>query len=293
MTRLRASRCKRSTCRIARLDSKTAAAFGFSEGAKSIERRLAGAESSGFLIAKDVAGEPGFAAKRDGSIALRRNLGPVGVTLSGEAGSVWQDVKTDATGSPYRLAGISVDHNFGKTWLSLGLSNLDEHQTLLGGRMGGALGGGGSNTRFLDLEARRELGSGWAASLAGRRGWTDFAGGRFQTGAYSFDLAKNGIFGSRDRFGVRLAQPLRIESGGFALMLPTAYDYTTETATSSLSRFSLTPSGREIDAELSYGSSVLGDAGWVGGNLFIRRQPGHIATSDNDYGAAIRFALGF
>jgi len=60
-----------------------------------------------------------------------------------------------------------------------------------------------------------------------------------------------------------------------------------------MSRLSLTPSGREIDAELSYGSSVLGEQGWIGGNLFLRRQPGHIAAADDDYGAAIRFTLGF
>ena len=76
-------------------------------------------------------------------------------------------------------------------------------------------------------------------------------------------------------------------------MLPTAYDYSTLTATSTLSYLSLTPSGRELDGELSYGSRVLGDNGWFGGNLFLRRQPGHIAAADTDYGAAIRFSLGF
>jgi hypothetical protein len=76
-------------------------------------------------------------------------------------------------------------------------------------------------------------------------------------------------------------------------MLPTAYDYSTQTATSSWSTYSLTPSGREIDAELSYGSSLWDGSGWLGGNLFVRRQPGHVASADNDYGAAIRFTLGF
>ena len=42
---------------------------------------------------------------------------------------------------------------------------------------------------------------------------------------------------------------------------------------------SLTPSGREIDAELSYGTGLLGGNGWLGGNLFYRRQPGHIAAA--------------
>ncbi|HEU4705090.1 MAG TPA: S8 family serine peptidase, partial [Sphingomicrobium sp.] len=278
---------------IARLDSKTAVALGFSEGAKAMERRLSGAEAGAFLIAKDISADPGFAARRDGSLALRRNLGPVGVTLSAESGDVWNEVKTSATGSPYRWTSVSVDRNFGRTWLSAGLSRLDEKQTLLGGRMGKALGGGGSNSLFLDVEARRELGKGWTASLSGRRGWTDFAGGRFETGAYGFDLSRQGVLGWDDRLGLRLSQPLRVESGGFAMMLPTGYDYATGAATSSLSRFSLTPSGREVDAELSYGSSLLGDRGWIGGNLFIRRQPGHIARADDDYGAAIRFTLGF
>ena len=56
---------------------------------------------------------------------------------------------------------------------------------------------------------------------------------------------------------------------------------------------SLSPSGRELDAELSYGSGLLGGKAWVGGNLFYRRQPGHIAASPDDVGAALRFSLGF
>ena len=38
---------------------------------------------------------------------------------------------------------------------------------------------------------------------------------------------------------------------------------------------------------------LMDGSGWLGGNLFMRRQPGHIAAADNDYGAAIRFTLGF
>ena len=76
-------------------------------------------------------------------------------------------------------------------------------------------------------------------------------------------------------------------------MLPSAYDYSTLTASSSWTTYSLTPSGRAIDAELSYGSGLWDGSGWLGGNLFMRRQPGHIASAENDYGAAIRFTLGF
>ena len=93
--------------------------------------------------------------------------------------------------------------------------------------------------------------------------------------------------------GLRLSQPLRVENGGFAAWLPTSYDYATGTATNSITRMSLTPSGREIDGELSYGSSLLNGNAWLGTNLFYRRDPGHIADAKDDVGAAIRFTLGF
>jgi hypothetical protein len=278
---------------IARLDSKTAVAFGFAEGAKAMQRRLSGVEPGAFLIAKDVAGDPGFAAKRTGSMAVRHAFGGTGVTVSGETGSVWQETKTSAFGSPYRYTSVALDRSFGGNWLSAEISRLEEKQTLLGGRMSGALGGGGANTMFLDLEALREFGGGWSAGLTARRGWTSFASGKFETGAYGMDVAKLGVLGSNDKLGLRIAQPLRVEHGGFAMLLPTSYDYATATATDSFSRFSLTPSGREIDAELSYGANLLDGNAWLGGNLFARRQPGHIADSPADVGAAIRLALNF
>ena len=277
---------------IARLDRKTAVAFGFGEGAKSIERQLTGAEAGAFLIAKDVAGEPGFAARRGASMAVRRNLGPVNLTVSSEEGEVWTDVPTRATGSPYRMATASFDKYFGNSWASLSLSRLDEKDTLLGGRVGAAFGGGGgSSSTFLDLELRQNFGSGFSAAASARRGWTSFGGGSFQSGAYAVDFAKTGLFGSNDRLGLRVSQPLRIDKGGFALMLPTGYDYATESATNSLSRFSLSPSGREIDGEISY-ATALG-MGWLSGNLFYRHQPDHRASADADVGAAVRYTLRF
>jgi hypothetical protein len=155
------------------------------------------------------------------------------------------------------------------------------------------LGGGGSNTVFVDAEARHDWGNGWTSGLSARRGWTSFAAGKFETGAYAFDVAKLGLLSDSDRLGLRLAQSLRVEHGGIAKWLPTSWDYANSTASDSFSRMSLSPSGRELDAELSYGLSVLSGKAWMGGNLFYRRDPGHIATSPDDVGAAIRLSLGF
>ena len=278
---------------VARISDKTAVAFGFAEGAKAMERRLNGAGSGSFLIARDVAGDPGFQAARDGSIAVRRQFGRTGVTVSGETGDVWQDVRTSATGSPYRFANIALDRSFGANWLSAGIGRLEEKQSLLGGRMAAALGGGGSTSMFLDVEARHGFGNGWSAGLSGRRGWTHFAAGSFASGAYGLDVSKLGLFSAGDRFGLRIAQPLRIARGGFATWLPTGFDYDLGTATMTRSTLSLSPSGREIDGEVSYGSSLLNGKGWFGGNLFYRRQPGHVAAANADVGAGLRMSLSF
>jgi hypothetical protein len=278
---------------IARVDDKTAVAFGFSEGAKAMERRLSGTGGDAFLIARDVAGDPGFGASRGASMALRHEFGGTGVTVSAETGNVWNQVQTTADGSPYRWTSVTIDRALGSNWLSVGMSRLDEQQSLLGGRMSDVLGGGGSSSTFVDAEARHDFGGGWNAALSARRGWTRFAAGSFQTAAYGIDFGKTGLFGDRDRLGLRLSQPLRVEHGGFAMLLPTAYDYATGRATSSYSTMSLRPNGREMDAELSYGSALLGGNGWLGGNLFYRNQPGHIADAAPDTGAAVRFTLGF
>jgi hypothetical protein len=104
-------------------------------------------------------------------------------------------------------------------------------------------------------------------------------------------LAKLGLFGGSDRLGFRLSQPIRIESGGLATMLPTGYDYATGLTTNGLQRLSLSPSGREIDAELSYGTRL--GSGWIGGNIFARQNPGHVAGAKPDVGAAIRTSFAF
>jgi hypothetical protein len=278
---------------LARLGDKTAVAFGFAGGAKAMERRLTGAGAGSFLIASDIIGNPGFSARRGGSIAVRHRFGKAAITISGESGSVWQEVRTSATGSPYRFVSLAADRALGRSWLSIAASRLDERHSLLGGRMSPVLGGGGASTLFLDAEARHNFGGGWSTSLTARRGWTHFNGGRFETDAYALDLAKAAILSGADSIGLRVAQPLRVEHGGLALMLPTSYDYARLAATDTLSRLSFTPSGRELDAELSYGTNLLHGNGWVGGNLFYRRQPGHIASVPDDRGAAVRFSLSF
>ena len=277
---------------VARVDNRTAVALGFAEGSKAMQRRLAGVETTAFMVAKDVTGTSVFSSRTGSSMALRRQLGPTGLTLSSETGEVWHDVPAEAHGAPWRGMSLALDGRLGSTWLSAGLTRLNERRTLLGGHMGPLFGGGGSKSLFFDLEARRALGSGVSFALTARHGWTDSASSSFRSAAYGFDLAKHGLFGQADRLTFRLAQPLRITKGGLEVSLPTAYSYDSRTPIVSLQRFSLAPKGREVDAELSYGSPIL-SSGWLGTNLYVRHEPGHIAYAETDVGAAIRFTLGF
>jgi hypothetical protein len=278
---------------LARIDSKTRLALGISDSAKSLERKLSGASGGGFLIARDTSGEPGFSARRGESAALRREFGGrTGLTFSMEEGEVDRPSDFSQRALPYRMGTISVDRAVGRNgWASFGMTRLDEQRSLLGGELGSSFGGGGSASWFADAEYRHDLGSDVTATLAARRGWTAFSGGQFTSGAYSFDLARTGLFGEADRLGFRLSQPLRIDGGGLAMMLPTGYDYATGVTSFGMSRLSLTPTGREIDAELGY-STMIG-AGSLGTNLFVRRQPGHVAAADADVGAAVRYSVAF
>ena len=44
-------------------------------------------------------------------MALRRQVGSLGFTVSGETGDVWTESRTSATGSPYRWTSVSVDRS--------------------------------------------------------------------------------------------------------------------------------------------------------------------------------------
>ena len=72
------------------------------------------------VAAKKARALVGYLSLREGSIAVRHNLGPVALTLSGETGKVWTDVPTSATDSPYRWTRVALDKALGGTGLYAG-----------------------------------------------------------------------------------------------------------------------------------------------------------------------------
>jgi hypothetical protein len=284
---------------ISRLGRRTAVALGLSESGRTLQQRLARQEGGAFLVARDPLTRMGFYGASAGSLGLRQTLGPVGVTVTGERGQVWQfGLNRNLVQPGYSIASLALDRRFGPASVTLSATRLDEQATVLGARFTDMLGVGRATSWFADASASLDFGRGWGAAASYRRGWTNAAGGaalttggRLSTDAWSLDLTRHGAFTAGDTLAVRLMQPLRVRSGGFNLSVPVSYDYATQSAGYESRLYGLAPTGREIDLEAAYSVPLLG--GDLSANAFARRQPGNIASQDADLGAAIRFTLGF
>lgn len=284
---------------LTRLSPRTAAALGIAESARTLEQRLSGADGEAFLVARDPLARSGFDSAIGTSLGVRHDPGPVAVTVTSERGDVHQTGPRERIGEQrYSIVSASADRRIGPAWLSLGVSRLDERATVLGGRF--SFAPAGSTSWFVDAGARIDVGRGWSVAGSYRYGFTLLPGGNgFVTGgrmgsdAFAFDLARANALARGDRLAFRVMQPLRVRGGGYGLSVPISYDYASGAVGFEARRMNLSPSGRELDFEGAWGVGVLGEAGRLTANAFLRRQPDHIRSAGDDVGAAIRFTLGF
>lgn len=278
------------------------ARFGFAArgGAEGLVAQMTGRADPAFLVAD--ANGLGFDSTPRAAGAVGRRFGPWGLTAAAESGDALSPADRALPSaarwqrSPYTLASLTLDRRAGPLAATLAATRLMESATVLGARLGPALGSPNANSWFLSAAARLDAGAGWSVGGSFRRGWSDadvhgFAGGgRLTTTAYAADIGKAGVFG-RDSFGLRVSQPLRVASGGIDLTLPTAWDYASQSvSTWTTQRLGLAPTGRELDMEARYARPFAGGA--LQANLFWRRDPGNWATLPADRGAALRWSLG-
>jgi hypothetical protein len=99
-----------------------------------------------------------------------------------------------------------------------------------------------------------------------------------------------GLLADEDRLALRLAQPLRVEHGGAALLLPVAYDYAARQQVFDRRFVSLTPAARELSLETSYARS-FGALGDMQVNIFQRFNAGH--QDGSDQGVLVRWRTEF
>ncbi|MEO6718170.1 MAG: peptidase S8, partial [Novosphingobium sp.] len=193
---------------------------------------------------------------------------------------------------------FAADRNFGALEMGLAASWLAEDRTVLGARFHDSFGKGGADSVFLDAIAAWPFASGWRLGAAWRQGFTRarpgglIAGGsRLVSNAWSFDVSRSAVFAARDSLALRLAQPLRVQSGGLNFDLPDTYSYDTLTATNGISTVNLSPGGREIDGEIVWHGFLWGGA--ASASLFYRHNPGHFARLADDKGVAMSWKTGF
>lgn len=287
-----------------RLGDIDTVALGFGETGTSLGALLEGRAEPAFLVAGDPTRNAGFDAAPDVAFAWRRLVGPVGVTASVERGDALSR-RTDAlvglrdpwARDDYDRVSLALDRRWAGFGVSFIGSWMRESETVLGARFSPGIGAANATSWFADMRASGELGGGWRLSGSVRQGWTLAAtrggivgGGTIRTSGYGLDLANGDLFAAGDSFGLRVSQPLRVESGAIGVLLASDYDYTAGVTASSLQRINLTPQGREIAMEARYGIPVA--AGWMDANLFWRRDPGHFAQLPDDVGAALRFTIG-
>lgn len=289
-----------------KLGSKAQFAIGASESGNTLTARLAGRDEPAFLVARDPLHSAGFDVDVRGSVAVRQSLGSWGVSLAQEQGQVlsrrdtqFAALRWDPLRSGYWRTTLGLDRSFGNLRAGLSLTRLSERDTVLGARFSGGLGAARADSNFIDLGLRYNIGEGWSLGGSMRQGWTNAklrqgveGRGLIRTNASAADIGKHGIFALADSFGFRIAQPLRVSSGGIGIALPADWDYSTMAVSAWDQGFiNMAPQGREIDYELRYSWPLVG--GNISSNLFLRRNPGNFASFPSDKGGAVRLTLGF
>jgi hypothetical protein len=280
--------------------------FAYAESAHGLVAQLRGQDRPAFLIAPDAGGDDGASQRSEVSLALRHQLGPWGVTLSAEQGQT-------VSGAPIRRAaemggrrleedvaayGLAFDRRLGALEATLGLNWMAENNTLLGARFHDSFGLSGADSLFFDAHASWSFAPGWRLGGSFRQGRTSAreqgliaAGSNLTSRAWSLDLERRGVFSGKDSLGLRVSQPLRVESGALNLSLPIGYSYETLLAEYGVRSLTLAPRGRELMAEAAWRGPVLGGNGAA--SLFYRRDPGHYEALPEDAGMAFRWSRKF
>ncbi len=280
--------------------------FAYRQSADGLVAGLQGRERPAFMIASSGIGDSGMLAQTDSAVALRRQLGPWGLTVSAETGSTITaanlrraaELRGRRVEEDLSSIGLALDRRFGAVDAGFGLTWTAEDQTVLGARFHEGFGLSGSDTLYLDADLGWRFAPRWRMGAAYRQGFTRLRsaalladGSRLASNAWSVDVQRSGLLAPDDRIALRLSQPLRVASGWLNLNLPVDFDYRTLTADYAVRTLSLSPEGRELTGELAWVGNLWG--GSAAASLYMRREPGHYAGAPDDVGAALRWSRQF
>lgn len=286
---------------VSRLSRDTSFALGFARSSGALMDQMALSKASQFLLAEAAGESFGFRATSAYSGAVRHQMGSWGLSAGWDRGDalVWsRGLRNRYDRLPYSAASVSLDRRFGPISLNLKATQLSERETVLGARFGAMFGSPGATTRFVSADASLAASAGWTLRGRWQQGWTRIGAGGVRASAdhlvstaWSVDAIRQGLMVRNDSFGLRLAQPVRVASGGLDLDLPVAWEYASSRAENAIQRMSLAPTGREVDAEMHYALPLW--AGSLSTSFYWRNDPGHFEAAPDDLGVALRFGMPF
>ena len=178
--------------------------------------------------------------------------------------------------------GVLTEYWFGRFGLAVQAGWLAEAEAAMGGRPSGAFGEIAADSVMAGLSAHRSMGAGWTLLASVHAGMSD-AGMRrhgmvrdsstLWTGSFALGLVSASVDPAGGQLGVRLSQPLRVESGHVQLRWVTgrtpAGRVTVEEAA-----LDLEPHGRQLDLELTYSRPLAGGRVILAG--IVTRDVGHV-----------------
>lgn len=189
------------------------------------------------------------------------------------------------------LAGGDIAFSFG--WIG-------ETGSVLGSRSAGAFGlDAGAKTVTTGLSARFPLSRRWSAGADAEIGRSRIDArnaalltpeGNIWTSMWRLDLTGSSLWRSGDKFGLMLAQPLRVEQAKAHITLPVGYAYGVGVTEQRSTTVNLAPSGREIDLEAAY-MLPLGERARLSTHMFHRFDAAHGAAGQDDTGVVLRLSI--
>ncbi len=197
-------------------------------------------------------------------------------------------------------AGAIAEYRPGDGALSLQAGFVREADGFLGARPRGALGAASASTAFAGFNHREPLTGGWDLLASGWLGWTrpEVRGGdildgvsRLRSSAFGLGLERRSWQREGDWFGVRLSQPMRVESGSAELRYAVGRTPYREILYERR-RVDLASSVRPWQAEAAWRTPLAG--GEMSASLGLERSAdANIRHGDIEFLGALRFDYAF
>ncbi len=278
--------------------------FGFSQQANAAGQlpTISQGTGSGFLSLMGDAASGSLAAPVSGALTLR-----TGFAVRGAEEDPMRLDPTQDTGS--RMAymaelgyAVQTSDKLRAGEVGLRFGAVQEDGSALDSRSAGAFSmGEGANTQFVGAYAHLPVAQDVALFANYETGWSKFSGEKsngivqdlrnVRAESFALGVSMHDALQAGDKLSFTFSQPLRVVSARADLVLPVGVD-AMGNVLRSRTPLSLTPTGRQLDAELGYAMGI-GEREEVQMKALLSREPGHDAKAGAEAVFGVRYSKKF